>query len=66
MTRRPTQFRLPEETLSKLDELGEKWGGIEPASRTACVVRSIDLAHAAEFGAPKPKAGPRKAPKGGA
>lgn len=48
-------YRFPGDTLAKAAELAVKWGGIAPATETAVFVRSIELAHAAEFGDP-PKA----------
>jgi predicted transcriptional regulator len=45
----PSQFRLTDEVKAKLDALAQRWGGIEPVTRTAVVVEAINRAHAAEF-----------------
>ncbi|MDR3582506.1 MAG: hypothetical protein P4L67_04505 [Candidatus Pacebacteria bacterium] len=49
----PSQIRIPEVTQAKIADLKVRWGGISPATRTDVVIRSIDIAHAAEFDAKK-------------
>lgn len=46
---KPTQMRLPAETLRKILDLAAKWGGVRALPRTQVVIEAVDRQHEIEF-----------------